>query len=304
MRDPYQVLGLTKSASAEEIKQAYRRLAKQFHPDLNPGRPDIEQRFKDVSGAYNLLSDAEKRGRFDRGEIDANGNERPMHRAYAGGGARGAGGDFGGFDAEDIFSDLFGAGRRRGAAGGAGAGFKSRGTDIAYSVTVPFTEAALGTKRRINLSTGKSIDVAIPPGTEDQQKLRLKGQGMSGIGGGPAGDAIIEVHVETHPFFIRKEQDIHLELPISLPEAVLGATIKVPTLDGQVAVKVPRGSNTGGTLRLKGKGIADPKGGPSGDQYVKLKVFLPDPPDAELSTFLERWSKDRSYDVRKKFGIG
>ncbi|WP_158048020.1 DnaJ C-terminal domain-containing protein [Skermanella pratensis] len=300
MRDPYQVLGLTKSASAEEIKQAYRRLAKQFHPDLNPGRPDIEQRFKDVSGAYNLLSDAEKRAKFDRGEIDANGNERPLHRAYAGGGRGGA--DFGGFDADDIFSDLFGAGRRRGGAGHGG--FKSRGTDIAYSVTVPFTEAALGTKRRINLSTGKSIDVAIPPGTEDQQKLRLKGQGMSGIGGGPAGDAIVEVHVETHPFFVRKDGDIHLELPISLPEAVLGATIKVPTLDGQVAVKVPRGSNTGGTLRLKGKGIVDPKTGVAGDQYVKLKVVLPEPPDAELTGFLERWSKDRSYDVRKKLGLG
>lgn len=262
MRDPYQVLGLTRSASAEEIKQAYRKLAKQYHPDLNPGRPDIEQRFKDVSGAYNLLSDTEKRGRFDRGEIDANGNERPLHRAYSGGGrSAGAGaGDFGGFDAEDLFSDLFGAGRRRGGAG-AGAGFKQRGTDIAYSVTVPFTEAALGTKRRINLSTGKSIDVAILPGTEDQQKLRLKGQGIAGMGGAPAGDAIVEVHVEQHPFFVRKESDIHLELPISLPEAVLGATIKVPTLGGQVAVKVPRGSNTGGTLRLKGKGILTLKAG-------------------------------------------
>jgi DnaJ-class molecular chaperone len=305
MRDPYQVLGLTRSASAEEIKQAYRKLAKQYHPDLNPGRPDIEQRFKDVSGAYNLLSDAEKRARFDRGEIDANGNERPLHRAYScGGRSAGAGGaDFGGFDAEDLFSDLFGAGRRRGGAGGGG-GFKQRGTDIAYSVTVPFTEAALGTKRRINLSTGKSIDVAIPPGTEDQQKLRLKGQGMGGLGGAPAGDAIVEVHVEQHPFFVRKESDIHLELPVSLPEAVLGATIKVPTLDGHVAVKVPRGSNTGGTLRLKGKGIVDPKTGVAGDQYVKLKVVLPEPPDSELASFLERWSKDRSYDVRKKFGLG
>jgi len=305
MRDPYHVLGLTKSASAEDIKQAYRRLAKMYHPDLNPGRPDIEQRFKDVSGAYNILSDSDKRAKFDRGEIDANGNERPMHRAYSGTGRAGGGPDFSGFDTDDLFTDLFGSGRRRAGAGaGPGSSFKSRGTDIAYSVTVPFAEAALGTKRRINLSTGKSIDVTIPPGTEDQQKLRLKGQGMSGIGGGPAGDAIVEIHVELHPFFVRKEFDIHLELPVSLPEAVLGATIKVPTLDGQVAVKVPRGSNTGSTLRLKGKGIPDPKTSIAGDQYVKLKVVLPEPPDSDLATFLERWAKDRSYDVRKKAGLG
>jgi DnaJ-class molecular chaperone len=298
MRDPYQVLGLTRSASAEEIKQAYRKLAKQFHPDLNPGRPDIEQRFKDVSGAYNLLSDPEKRGRFDRGEIDANGNERPLHRAYSGGGrSAGAGGDFGGFDAEDLFSDLFGAGRRRGGAG-AGGGFKQRGTDIAYSVTVPFTEAALGTKRRINLSTGKSIDVAIPPGTEDQQKLRLKGQGIAGMGGGPAGDAIIEVHVEAHPFFVRKESDIHLELPISLPEAVLGAKLDVPTPTGSVRMTVPKGANTGTVLRLKGKG-ARRSDKSHGDEYVTLKVVLPERPDPELEEFAQRWQAGKDQNPRQ-----
>ena len=303
-RDPYSVLGVPKGASADDIKQAYRRLAKQFHPDLNPGRTDIEQRFKEISAAYNLLSDPEKRARFDRGELDANGSERPsnpFHRAYAG--AQREDG-FGGFG-DDIFSDLFG-GRRRGGAGGAGGGAgsfgKGRGTDIAYSVTVPFAEAMLGTKRRINLSTGKSIDVTIPPGTEDQQKLRLKGQGMGGAGG--VGDAIIEVHVEPHAFFTRQDFDIHLELPVTLPEAVLGATIKVPTLDGQVNLKVPRGSNTGSVLRLKGKGIVDARNNQPGDQYIKLKVVLPDPPDAELANFLERWAKDRSYDVRRKAGLG
>lgn len=298
-RDPYQVLGLDRTASAEDVKQAYRRLAKQYHPDLNPGRSDIEQRFKEVSAAYNLLSDPDRRARFDRGEIDAGGNERAaggFHRAHARRG-RAGGADFSGFDADDLFSDLFGSSRKR------AGGFRSRGSDIAYSVTVPFVDAALGTKRRISLSTGKSLEVVIPPGTEDEQKLRLKGQGTEGMGGGTPGDAIVEIHVEPHAFFVRKDSDIHLELPISLPEAVLGATVKVPTLDGQVAVKVPRGSNTGYTLRLKGKGIQDPKRRTHGDQYVKLKVVLPDPPDAELASFLEKWAEDRSYDVRKKVGL-
>jgi DnaJ-class molecular chaperone len=305
-RDPYQVLGLTRTASADEIKQAFRRLAKQYHPDVNAGRPEIEQRFKEANSAYSLLSDPEKRAKFDRGEIDANGIERPpFYKTHANGGRSHGTGDFE-FETDDLFTDFF-SGRRRTGSGGSsstGGGFKARGTDIAYSVTVPFTEAALGTKRRINLSTGKSIDVAIPPGTEDQQKLRLKGQGLGGLGGGPAGDAIVEIHVESHPFFVRKDFDIHLELPVSLPEAVLGATIKVPTLDGQVAVKVPKGSNTGSVLRLKGKGVLDSQASRHGDQYIKLKVVLPDPPDADLSSFLERWAKDRSYDVRKKPGLG
>ncbi|HEV7372801.1 J domain-containing protein [Arenibaculum sp.] len=300
MRDPYQVLGLGRSASADDVKQAYRRLAKQYHPDLNPGRGDIEQRFKEVSAAYNLLSDPEKRARFDRGEIDATGNESPsggFHRSRSG---RTRTEGFSGFDADDLFSDLFGSRRRQAdsANPGASRGFGGRGSDIAYSVTVSFTEAALGTKRRISLSTGKSLDVAIPPGTEDQQKLRLKGQGVGG-----AGDAIVEVHVEPHPFFVRKEFDIHLDAPVSLPEAVLGATIRIPTLEGHVAVKVPAGSNTGSVLRLKGKGILDAKRRVHGDQYVKLKVVLPDPPDPELTNFLERWARDRSYDVRSKAGF-
>jgi DnaJ-class molecular chaperone len=289
-RDPYLVLGLSRSASAEEVKAAYRRLAKQYHPDVNPGRADIEHRFKEISGAYNLLSDPDRRARFDRGELDAQGNERAgFGRAHAGGRA---GGGFA-FDDEDFLDGIFG--RRKGAGG---AGPRARGSDIAYSVTVPFVEAALGTKRRINLSTGKSLDVNIPAGTEDQQKLRLKGQGTGGLGGGPAGDAIVEIHVEPHPYFTRKDLDVHLEAPVSLPEAVLGATIKVPTLDGQVAVKVPAGSNTGSTLRLKGKGIRASRG--EGDLYVKLKVVLPDPPDPELTRLVEDWARDRSYDVRKK----
>ncbi|MEI8396473.1 MAG: J domain-containing protein [Rhodospirillaceae bacterium] len=302
IRDPYHVLGVGRTATADELKAAYRKLAKQYHPDLNPGRSDIEQRFKEISAAYGLLSDPVKRQRFDQGAIDANGSERPdfaFNRAYAGRGGRrsGAGGDpFAGFNADDLFADLFGGGGGRREA-------KARGSDIEYSVTVSFVEAALGAKRRISLSNGKSIDITIPPGTESEQKLRLKGQGMAGAGGGAAGDAIVEVHVEPHPFFTRDGHDIHVDVPMTLPEALLGATIKVPTLDGTVALKVPRGSNTGTVLRLKNKGIVDSKGHAAGNLYVKLRVVLPDPPDVELTQFVEKWAHHRSYDVRKKAGL-
>ncbi len=315
-RDPYSVLGVSRSSSADDIKKAYRKLAKLHHPDLKPGDAANEERFKEISAAYTLLSDSEKRAKFDRGEIDSSGQERhagPRGHAGRGRAYGGAADDsfFGGGD--DWFSDLFGGARRRGgpgagSSGGPGAGASSsgpkvRGSDIAYSVTVPFVEAAQGTKRRISLSNGKSIDVAVPPGTENEQKLRLKGQGLPGMGGMPNGDAIIEVHVETHPFFTRQDGDIHVEVPITLNEAVLGATIHVPTISGKVAVKVPPGANTGSVLRLRGKGVASQSGGTAGDQYVKLKVMLPDPPDAELVKFMEQWSKTRSYDVRKKAGL-
>ncbi|QCO01724.1 DnaJ C-terminal domain-containing protein [Azospirillum argentinense] len=318
MRDPYQILGLTRSASADDIKKAYRKLAKEFHPDLKPGNAANEERFKEISAAYTLLSDSDKRARFDRGEIDASGQERHhgfggrsranagRSRAYSGAGGAGDDSFFGG---EDWFSDLFGGGRKRGGPGGgaaggaAGGGSRSRGSDINYSVSVPFVEAAQGTKRRISLSNGKSIDVAVPPGTEDQAKLRLKGQGLPGAGGFGAGDAIVEVHVEAHPFFTRQGSDIHVEVPITLNEAVLGATIRVPTVSGPVALKIQPGANTGSTLRLRGKGVMNQATKQAGDQYVKLKVVLPDPPDAELVKFMEEWSRTRSYDVRKKAGL-
>lgn len=314
-RDPYSVLGVSRSSSADDIKKAYRKLAKLHHPDLKPGDAANEERFKEISAAYTLLSDSEKRAKFDRGEIDSSGQERHAGpRGHTGRGRAYSGSADDSFFAgggDDWFSDLFGGARRRGgagagASGGGGAssnGPKVRGSDIAYSVTVPFVEAAQGTKRRISLSNGKSIDVAVPPGTENEQKLRLKGQGLPGMGGMPNGDAIIEVHVEAHPFFTRQDGDIHVEVPITLNEAVLGATIHVPTISGKVAVKVPPGANTGSVLRLRGKGVASQSGGTAGDQYVKLKVMLPDPPDAELVKFMEQWSKTRSYDVRKKAGL-
>jgi len=311
-RDPYSVLGVSRSSSAEDIKKAYRKLAKVHHPDLKPGDAANEERFKEISAAYTLLSDVEKRAKFDRGEIDSSGQERHAgfgSRTHAGRGRAYSGGAddsfYGGGD--DWFSDLFGGGRRRGAAGaGAGpgsAGPKVRGSDISYSISVPFLEAAQGTKRRVNLSSGKSIDVAVPPGTENEQKLRLKGQGLPGMGGMPAGDAIIEVHVEPHPYFTRQDGDIHVEIPITLNEAVLGATIHVPTISGKVALKIPAGANTGSALRLRGKGVVNQATKQPGDQYVKLKVVLPDPPDAELVKFMEQWAKTRNYDVRKKAGL-
>lgn len=323
MRDPYTILGVTRSASAEEIKKAYRALAKAHHPDLKPGDAAHEERFKEISAAYTLLSDAEKRGKYDRGEIDASGNERGFeprggfrsHSARGRGYAR-SGGEDGSFafNADDFFNDMFG--RRRTTAGGGGgfgsstgnggntsSGPKAKGTDIAYSVNVSFLEAAQGGKRRISLSNGKSLEVAIPPGTEDQQKLRLKGQGLPGLGGGTPGDAIIEVLVEGHPYFTRQDGDIHIEVPVTLYEAVLGASIRVPTVSGPVTVKVPAGANTGSVLRLRGRGVVSQKTKQTGDQYVKLRVVLPDPPDSELTHLVETWAKNRSYDVRKKAGL-
>ena len=304
-RDPYQVLGVSRSASADDIKKAYRQLAKELHPDLNPGRAEIEQRFKEINAAYDFLSDPGRRARFDRGDIDASGSERPAgfgSRGTRTGGARARPEGYG-FDPDDLFNDLFN-GRRRGGTGAGGAGdFKTRGSDVTYSLTIPFIEAALGTKRRVALSTGKSIDVAIPPGTEDQQKLRLKGQGLGGIGGGPPGDAIVEVWVEGHPLFRRQGADIHVEIPVSLPEAVLGASILVPTIEGTVSLKVPAGSNTDTTLRLRGKGAVDQTSGARGDQYVKLRVVLPDPPDQELADLIATWARTASYNPRKKLGL-
>jgi DnaJ-class molecular chaperone len=309
MSDPYVILGVAKSASAAELKSAYRKLAKKLHPDVNPGRKDIEQKFKEVTAAYDLLSDADKRARFDRGEIDSQGQERGYsggggYGGYGGagrGGSAGGGGDpfsqFGGM--EDIFAEFMGGGRHRRGGAGAGAGFgggNARGGDVSYTVPVSFVEACLGGKKRVALGD-KTIDITLPPGIEDGHKLRLKGQGAAGAGG--AGDALIEVRIEAHPHFTRKDRDIYLDLPVSLPEAVLGASVTVPTLDGQVAIKIPKGSNTGATLRLKGKGVASAKGD-AGDMFVKLKIALPEPVPQDLTDFIEKWAKKNAYDPRAK----
>ncbi|MFD2264849.1 DnaJ C-terminal domain-containing protein [Lacibacterium aquatile] len=315
MRDPYEVLGISRLATAEEIKSAYRKLAKRYHPDLNPGDKSIESKFKEVSTAYDILSDADKKSRFDRGEIDGAGNEKPFGRRPGSSGRAGAGsssgGGFGGFgfDPDDIFEMFTQRSRNRAGAGSTGAGSSSsgsggganarRGSDISYTLTVDFVSAAGGATRRVTTAHGKALDVNIPPGTTDGTKLRLRGQGQPGGDGQPSGDAFIEIHVEPHPHFERRGNDVHLELPITLPEALLGASVTVPTIDGRVAVKIPKGANTGTTLRLKGKGIAT-RGHGRGDQYVRIAVMLPETVDTELANFIERWANKNPYEVRSK----
>ena len=309
MTDPYQVLGVSKIASDDEIRNAYRKLAKALHPDLHPGDKAAESKFKNVSAAYGLLSDPAKRKRFDAGEIDDQGHERPEHAFYRaqaerGGGMKYARGD-GAETFEDlggIFSDLFGGGPGRGQRGGAGMSF--RGGDVSYTLRASFMDAAVGAKTRIATPDGKTLDIAIPAGLKDRQTLRLKGQGQPGIGGGPPGDAYVEIVIEPHAFFTRKDNDVHLTLPVGLGEAVLGAKVEVPTVTGPVSLTIPKGANTGTTLRLKGKGILDPASGQTGDQYVHLQLVLPEAPDADLEAFVRDWAPKHPYDPRRKMGGG
>ena len=319
MADPYKTLGVAPGASADEIKKAYRKLAKKLHPDVNPGNKKVETQFKEATAAYDLLSDPDKRRRFDNGEIDDQGNPRGFggwntsSRTYGGGGAgAGAGARRGGpraadvgvddSFADDLFRDFFNFGR----GGGQRSGVKMRGADVTYKAEVAFLEAAHGAKKRLTLSDGKTLDINIPPGTLDGQTLRLKGQGLPGQGGAPNGDAYVEIAVKPHAYFEREGNDVLLECPISLSEAILGGQITVPTIDGNVSLKVPKGSNTGTQLRLKGKGVADPKTGQRGDQYVRFVVVLPRQMDSELEQSVERWAKTHGtdQDVREKFSRG
>jgi DnaJ-class molecular chaperone len=282
--DPYHLLGVKKDASQEQIQKAYRGRAKKLHPDLNPGNKEAEEQFKALSAAYDLLSDPDKRARFDRGEIDASGAERPRQRFYrdfADAGnpyeSRAGFADFAG--ADDILSEIF---------GGGGGNLRMRGRDVHDWLELDFLDAVNGAKRQMTLPDGSMFDVTIPPGTRDGQVLRLRGKGGPGLGGGPPGDALIEVEVRPHRTFVRKGDDIHVELPISLREAVLGTKLKVPTPTGSVTMTVPAWTNTGTTLRLKGKGVPRPDGG-RGDEYVALKIVLPQQPDPELQQFIAKW---------------
>ena len=304
--DPYETLGVKKDASAEEIQKAYRALAKKLHPDLNPGDKAAEEKFKEVSVAYDLLSDADKRARFDRGEIDASGAERPRYRYYrdfADDGAHPYGneGGFSDFAADDLFAEIFrrgGGAEGTGGAQGGGARFRMRGPDARYRLELDFLDAVNGGKREITLPDGSVLDVSIPPGTRDGQTLRLRGKGHPGIGGGAPGDALVEVVVRPHQIFTRKGDDIHVEVPISLGEAVLGGKISVPTPTGAVTMTVPKWSNTGTVLRLRGKGVPRAGGG-SGDEYVTLAVRLPDRSDPELEKFVAQWAA-RAHNPRQK----
>jgi len=298
MDDPYKTLGVSKTASAEEIRKAYRKLAKELHPDSNPGNAAAEERFKHVSQAFKLLSDPDKRAEYDAaaragfhpgmGGMGGAAGGKPFNFRQSRGAGRG------GF--EDIFSDLFtdfgsqGGARRQQQA-------PSKGADIRQSLTVDFMEAAQGGKHRVSLSGGRTLDVAVPSGAGDGQVLRLRGQGEPSMAGGKPGDALIEIRVAEHKYFAREGDDVRLELPISVKEAALGAKVRAPTIDGPVDVRVPPGSSTGTLLRLRGKGFAGAKGR-RGDQLIRLMVALP-PSDEALKAFLETWSPPEGYDPRK-----
>jgi DnaJ-class molecular chaperone len=302
--DPYAVLGVGREASQDEIKRRYRALAKELHPDLNPDKPEVADRFKQITAAYDLLSDPDKRARFDRGEIDASGQERPQqfYRDFAEDPQATRFYTHEGFsDADslhDLFEGLFGGAAAGGDGGGRSFRMRARGADVSYTLPVDFLEAAKGARKRVTMGDRRTIDLTIPPGVHDRQTLRLKGQGMPGFEGGPPGDAYVEVHVQPHGLFERKDSNVHVELPVTLAEAVLGGKIEVPTIDGPVSMTVPKGSNSGTTLRLKGRGILDPQSGQRGDQYVRLKVVLPKAADPELEELVRRWAQDHPYDPR------
>jgi DnaJ-class molecular chaperone len=289
VKNPYEVLGVAPTASSADIQKAYRKLAKKLHPDLNPGDKAAEEKFKEIAGAYDLLGDAEKRKRFDAGEIDASGAERPQHHFYRDF-ATGEGGhpyaDASGYadfmDSDDAFAELLRRSERARA--------NRRGRDLHYSLQIDFAESIRGAGKRLTLPDGGTLDVTIPPGLVDGQILRLRGKGAPGSGKGGPGDALIEVEVRPDPRFTREGDDITLELPISIPEAVLGGKIRVPTPTGAVTMTIPKGSNTGTIMRLKGKG-APRLGGGHGDELVKLKLVLPKGPDPELEEFVSKWDR-------------
>lgn len=294
--DPYAALGLKKGADGAEVKKAYRKLAKENHPDVRPNDPKAEETFKRATAAFNLLSDPEKKARYDRGEIDAEGQEQSAFRGNPygaagnpfGGGRRSYGygqssGEPGADGFEDLFSSIFGR------SGPQSRRQSARGQDAKYVVDIDFLDAVTGATRRLSMSDGKVLDVTIPPGIETGKKLRLRSQGHPGVGGAPPGDAILEVRVREHPDFTRKGNDIYTRLPISLAEAVEGAKVDVNTPMGRKTLTVPAGANSGGKLRMRGQGVQMSDG--AGDLYVELRLMLPEKPNSELKNFLKTWSQ-------------
>jgi DnaJ-class molecular chaperone len=307
--DPYQVLGVPRTASADEIRKAFRKLAKANHPDTNPNNKEAEERFKRVSGAFDVVGDAAKRKKFDAGEIDADGRETfgggfgggaqgPWGPPPGGGGGRGA--SFEGVDLNDILGEMFGGGGGRGGRGGAGGGFggfSQRGSDVRARMDIDLEDAIKGAKRRISFSDGRTIDVTIPKGAQEGQTLRLKGQGSPGRAG--PGDAFIELNIAPHPIFRREGQTLVMDVPVTVYDAVLGGRAEAPTPDGPVTLTIPKGANTGTRLRLKGRGLSDPKG-VRGDLFARLVVTLPDKPDPSLEGFAEIWKRERPYSPKRK----
>lgn len=319
--DPYSTLGVSRTASEKDIKSAYRKLAKELHPDTNKDNPKAAERFSEVAGAYDLLSDKDKRARFDRGEIDAEGNPMGFGGGSGGfggagfgsgpGGQRGFSGGFGGndgIDLEDLFGGIFGGGNQRGAGGFGGMGGSAgmgggrgraapRGGNVNYRLSVPLTDAAELKPQRITLSDGKTIDLKLPNGLEDGTQMRLAGKGEVGPGG--AGDAIVTIQIQPHAFFRQDGDDLRVDLPITLDEALSGAKVKAPTAAGAVMLSVPAGASSGKVLRLKGRGMVR-KDGSRGDLLITLQIVLPEN-DADLAKRLDGWKDPR--DVRAKLGI-
>ena len=306
MSDPYTILGVARNASQGDVKSAYRKLAKKYHPDSNAGDAQAEAKFAQVTQAYEVLGDKKKRAQFDSGEIDEEGKPKGFGfsggHPFGGGSGQhpfGSGASFGGgggnFKPEDIFAEIFG-GRQGQASARTQA---TRGHDINYTIQVEFTEAALGTSRRVELSSGRKIDMKIPAGLSDGQQIRLKGQGQPGANGGPAGDAIVKVTVAPSRLFTRDGFNIKIDLPITLYEAVLGASLRVPTLEGEVNLKIPKNTNSGKVLRLKGKGAGKNASlSQRGDLLYTVRIVLPEARDERLEKLMEEWRQAKSYTAR------
>ena len=322
MRDPYSVLGVPKSATEQDIKRAFRKLAKQYHPDQNANNPEAQSRFSEINQAYEIIGDKDKRQKFDRGEIDAEGKPKfqahgfegfsdfdPFRDAGASRGFRGSGGPAGGASGgggfDDILNDIlggFGARRGGGPSGSAGAGagrssMPQAGKSVDVLLQVTLEELARDGKARVTLPSGKTVDMKIPAGTEEGDKIRLRGQGHPGLNGGPAGDVVVEIRFRPHKLFEVKGSDLHLNLPLTLYEAVLGAKVRTPTLDGAVNLTIPAGSSGGKIMRLKGKGLPTKTGG-HGDLLVRLDIVLPPHGDDELDTLMKAWREVTPYPAR------
>src|SRR3954469_24172406 len=320
MRDPYEVLGVPRGASAAAIKSAYRKLAKKHHPDANKNDPKSAARFSELNSAHEILGDEAKRKQFDRGEIDAEG--KPRFQGFPGGDPRtrggpggfethtfrsgGAGpGGFGGGGFEDILNSMFGGAAARGARPGAGGGFEfdtggiALDLDVSVAMTVSLEESVNGVEKRVRLPTGKELNVKIPPGVTAGQQIRLKGQGETAPGHRP-GDLLIAVNIAPHPFFKVDGSDLRVDLPITLYEDVLGGKVRVPTLGSPVELSIPKNTSSGRTFRLKGKGL--PKAGGTGDLFVTTKIILPDGNDSELEALMQKWRDGHPYNPRSDFG--
>lgn len=301
----YDILGVSRRASDDEIRQAFRKLAKEHHPDVNSGNAGSAEKFKKISAANEILSDPERRRQYDAGEIDSKGEPRgPQYRQRPSGAGRGKSGNnagtFDDFGFTDIFSDVFGSrGPASGFAGARGRGFPQKGQDLRYSLEVEFVEAVSGAKKRVTLPEGGTLDLNVPEGVTDGQVLRLKGRGAPSISGAEAGDALVEIKIKPHAQFKRQGDDIALELPIAIDEAILGAKVEVPTVTGRVQLSIPKGTSSGKTFRLKGKGVKA-KSGTYGDELVTVRIVMPDTIDDSLSYFFSEWRQKNAYDPGRK----